>query len=458
MEEGLPDSSNSAYAEEGSSAHFLASEVLLSGRTVESYRHFGIVCWEKDGRDGQCFYGEPLPEGAVEKSTWKIDSEMVEHITAYVEYVRDQVKGGALLVEQRVSFGSLIGVPGAFGTSDTIILSANGEELIIIDLKYGYREVSAERNSQMCLYALGALHTELEDPDDLTGGYLDVSRVKTVKMAIFQPRLQSEPDCPEWSCDLETLYAFANAAKASIAECEQAAADSEMLDDKYSAQQWVNTYLHPSEKACMWCKAKAVCPAIAQECLSGVLMPLATDDGLFDLDAEPTNAVCVTETENLAEGVQQAIAKIPTLSFDVINSLFAAKGLFKSWSEAIEARMLTEMLNGAQSSDFKLVNGRGGHRKWADDIEVEAVMKAARLKVDDMYDKKLISPANAEKLLKKKPKVWKKVMPLITRSEGAPVIAQMSDKRPAINPNEEALLGLPDLGAEFDETDFNDLI
>jgi hypothetical protein len=168
----------------------------------------------------------------------------------------------------------------------------------------------------------------------------------------------------------------------------------------------------------------------------------------------PTHAVCVSETEDLAAGVQQAIAKIPTLSFDVINRLYAAKGLFKLWQKAVEDRMMAEMLNGAQSDDLKLVNGPGGHRRWVDEEEAESVFKSARIKVDDAYEKKLISPTNAEKLLKKpKPKVWKKLQPLITRSEGGLIIVPVSDKRPAIIPMEDALLGLPDLGAEF-----NDLI
>lgn len=158
MEQGIPDK-YSPFADEGSAAHFLASECLAKNRTPESYRNFGIICWEKPGeRDGQCWSGgDDLPEGAVQRSLWKVDRDMVNYVTQYVDYVKGQVKGGTLLVEQRVHFGNFIGVPGAFGTSDTVILSEDGTELIIVDLKYGFQEVSAERNSQMQLYALGVL-------------------------------------------------------------------------------------------------------------------------------------------------------------------------------------------------------------------------------------------------------------------------------------------------------------
>jgi hypothetical protein len=74
-----------------------------------------------------------------------------------------------------------------------------------------------------------------------------------------------------------------------------------------------------------------------------------------------------------------------------------------------------------------------------------------------MYAKKVISPAKAEDLLKKsKPKVWGKIRTLITRSEGGPAIVPVSDKRPAINPQEEGLSGLPFLSEEA--LDYNDLI
>ena len=52
-----------------------------------------------------------------------------------------------------------------------------------------------------------------------------------------------------------------------------------------------------------------------------------------------------------------------------------------------------------------------------------------------MYDLSLISPTTAEKLAGAGtigPRQWKKVIPLITRSEGSPSVAPESDKRPAL--------------------------
>jgi hypothetical protein len=157
MEADKPDKS-SPDADRGSAAHYLAALCLINGRNPSDYEYKGVVCWEKPGeRDGQVLFGDVLPEGAVGRSVWKIDQKMVDDVTGYVEDVRRRAKGGELLVEERVEFGTAIGLPGAFGTADAVILSADGTELIIEDYKNGFTEVVAERNPQLMLYALGVL-------------------------------------------------------------------------------------------------------------------------------------------------------------------------------------------------------------------------------------------------------------------------------------------------------------
>jgi hypothetical protein len=54
-----------------------------------------------------------------------------------------------------------------------------------------------------------------------------------------------------------------------------------------------------------------------------------------------------------------------------------------------------------------------------------------RLKADEMYDRKLITPAKAEKLLKDTPRRWNSIAQHITQGEGKPSVAPVTDKRPA---------------------------
>ena len=61
-------------------------------------------------------------------------------------------------------------------------------------------------------------------------------------------------------------------------------------------------------------------------------------------------------------------------------------------------------------------------------------MKSMRLKVDEMYDFKVISPTTAEKVLAAtSPRKWKKLQDHITQSQGKPSVAPASDKRAALN-------------------------
>lgn len=64
------------------------------------------------------------------------------------------------------------------------------------------------------------------------------------------------------------------------------------------------------------------------------------------------------------------------------------------------------------------------------------MLKKMRVKHDQMYDYKLISPTTAEKLAKADvigPRQWPQVEAMITQSPGKPSVAPESDKRPALN-------------------------
>ena len=108
------------------------------------------------------------------------DSEMSECTDSYVQYIAEETAKyhqPVVMVEQRLDFSSY--VPDGFGTGDCIIVA--DETLTVIDFKYGKNVlVSAENNSQMMLYALGAL--------ELFDILYDITEIK---MVIFQPRMQN---------------------------------------------------------------------------------------------------------------------------------------------------------------------------------------------------------------------------------------------------------------------------
>ena len=109
------------------------------------------------------------------------DEEMAECTDAYCEFVMEQVQEAKefcddtlFLLEQLLDFSRW--VDDSFGTADCIVV-ADGV-MTVIDFKYGLGVlVEAEGNSQMRMYALGALNL-----------FESLYDIKTVRMIIFQPR------------------------------------------------------------------------------------------------------------------------------------------------------------------------------------------------------------------------------------------------------------------------------
>ena len=149
----LPETT-STYAEEGTKAHALAE------KTLKGYLAGGPVEVQSD------------------------DEEMKEAVQRYVDVCIEKINAAkaaspdaVVHVEFRLDFSTY--VPDGFGTGDMVIVS--DKSLEICDLKYGKGvPVSAEGNTQMRLYALGAV-------DEF--GMLYAFDV--VHMTIIQPRLDS---------------------------------------------------------------------------------------------------------------------------------------------------------------------------------------------------------------------------------------------------------------------------
>jgi hypothetical protein len=118
----------------------------------------------------------------------------------------------------------------------------------------------------------------------------------------------------------------------------------------------------------------------------------------------------------------------------------AAVPLVEDWCKAVRARLEAELLAGKPIPGWKLVQGRNGARKWANEGEAEATLKRMKLKVEEMYDLKLITPPMAEKLAKAGtigPKQWPSLQGLIVQKPGPPSVAPETDKRPAWSPADD---------------------
>lgn len=341
------------------------------------------------------------PDAEIEADgmTFKVTKEMIEAVAFYVDLVREYAKGGELLVEQKVDYSIHLGVPDSFGTSDAVIL--HEERLTIVDLKYGMGvKVDADDNEQLMLYALGALYE-----------YEMLGDFREVVMVICQPRLQH---VSEFTLDVTSLKTFALRMKAAAlkAIAVHNASEAPALD-----------HFQPSDKGCRFCKAQATCPALAAD----------VQHETRDLFAS------IVPAEIPEDKLAQAMSKV---------------GMIESFCKAIRAEAERRLLAGQSVQGFKLVRGRRGARQWVSEDNAEALMKSFRLKQEDMYSFKLLSPTQMEKGLKdKNPKRWAKLEKLVEQPDGQLSVAPEDDKRPAVSVS-SAVDGFAALAAPVDESEF----
>lgn len=370
LEATCPDDS-SDFADEGTAAHELAAMALANDNDAVAYL----------GRVIQ-----------VNGKGWEVTDDMAGHVQKYLAYVRSI--GGELMVEQRLSIEAITKEPGAKGTSDAVILA--GEELVIVDLKYGRGvKVDADENEQLQIYALAAL-----------GEFEFLGDFKRVRMVIVQPRLDH---IGEWDCTVDALREFGQKVTRGAEHCFAA------LEYHGNYAELHAKYLTPGADQCRFCKAKAICPTLTEHVLSTV-----ADD-------------FVDTTQPVAPQLEHAAER--TFDNATLGNLLGAADLIEGWCKAIRAKAEAELLAGHPVPGYKLVEGRRGSRRWTNDAEVEQTMKSMRMKLEEMYDFSLISPTTAEKLHKAGtigPRQWPKLQGLITQSEGKPSVAPASDKRPAL--------------------------
>lgn len=390
LQQGKPRRS-SQYASEGTAAHQVLTWALQESRPAAAY--IGRVI-EADG------------------FTFTVDEDMAGHVQVCIDYVTDAAGDeGVIFADIRVNYSQYLDTPEleARGTADAII--ARGNELIVIDFKYGMGvEVSAERNPQMSLYALGALQA-----------YQDlVADFERVRMVISQPRIKKAAS--EFDISVEELETWGRStARSAVNTCRNAmAVDRTQVTSEVS---WDQVYLRPGEKQCKFCSAKAECPALRAEVHayalgSGHATP-ATPDEFAECDPVPVHEAIGTVDDG-PQWLAVCLSKVD---------------LIEDWCKAIRAETERRLLAGESVPGYKLVPGKKGARQWVDAKVAEETLKSMRVKLEDMYDLKLISPTTADKLAKAGtigPRQWPRVQALFVQSQGKPHVAPADDPRPAL--------------------------
>lgn len=329
------------YAEEGTAAHALAEHKVKKCLRKRSKRPVS---------DYQCDEMEECTDGYA------------SYVMEQVELAKQDCKDPVVLIEQRLDYSAY--VPEGFGTGDLLIVA--DKTLTVIDLKYGKGvAVEAEWNPQMMLYGLGAL--ELFDC---------IYDIETVRMTIYQPRLES---VSTWEISVPDLIGWVET------ELKPKAQLAIRGEGEFHCGSW-----------CRFCKAKNTCRARAEEYLR-----------LAQMEFKPP---ALLSDEEIAEVLKVAdeLAK---------------------WSADVYAFATDEAItHGKKWAGFKLVEGRSS-RKYTDEEEVAEVAKAAGY--TDIYKKSLVGITEMEKLMGKK-KFAEVLGKLVYKPQGKITLVTESDKRQEI--------------------------
>lgn len=317
------------------------------------------------------FIGEKLEH----TGDWVVTSEMANYIEGVIGRFELLVHGGSMWAEQTVDLGGHV-LDGAYGTCDLSGVTASGKKLVIKDLKYGVGvQVFAIDSEQLQLYALGVY-------DNISPFY----DIEEIELIIDQPRIGHYD---RWTLSVPQLLEFS--------EQSRIAAQLAMTDD---------AEFIPGVKQCQFCKARGGCEAHAR--------------WVEDLIGEE-----FLDTGELSDPKDVS----GRLSNEQLSNVLDVLAVLRKFPDALNAEATRRAIKGESIPGRKLVNAFG-HRKWADVPAAEKALKQ-RLKIDQAYSRKLISPAQAEKVLSGRQ--FKAVEKLIVKPSLGPTLVPLHDKRTAIS-------------------------
>ena len=254
-------------------------------------------------------------ENPIENLSW-YDEEMENCAAGYAAYVMELLEDAkqtctdpVVLIEQRVDFSRW--VKDGFGTADCILI-ADGV-LNIVDYKHGKGvRVSAEKNPQMMLYALGSL--------EIFDGIYDL---ESVRMTIFQPRLSN--------------ISVSEMSKTALLEW----ADTELTQKAQLAYEGKGEF-HSGEW-CRFCKAKVECRERAEANL---------------------------------ELAKYEFAKPPLLEDEEIADILGKVDALTAWADDVKEYALQQAVGGKKWTGWKLVEGRSNRRYTNEDRVAATVENA----------------------------------------------------------------------------------
>lgn len=325
------------------------------------------------------------------------DADMVETVRVAVKHFMSlyRKEDHDLLIEERISLAHIH--PDMFGTADVGLVEHFGT-LYVGDYKHGagyavdavrFKQVGSiqirDLNTQLVYYALGLAHK------------YDYN-FKDAIIEIVQPRAhhQDQTIIRNAHVTMKELMGWNDLFKRGVDRVYA-------KDPKFMSGPW-----------CRWCPAKVTCTTLAKS---------AFEDAVVEFDDVQEGKIMLPEPKQMTP--------------KQISKVLQSAELLQFWIDGVKDYAFYKLQNGGSVPGFKLVRGRGS-RYWKDEAKAADFLEAVL--GDEAFKSKLLSPAQAEKLVKNSKHLTK----LVGFSKGSPCIAKASDKREELNTAES-------IAAEFEE-------
>lgn len=299
-----------------------------------------------------------------QKVTEILEPDDQDAIDVYVNYVNSLREGRGpadvwVKIEHRFDLSKYY--PDLYGTADAVIYNYALQKLVVVDFKFGAGiPVEVENNGQLMYYGLGAM-SELGLP------------CRSVELVIVQPRCHHK-DGPvrHWTTSAARLLEFLG---------------DLIVDAKRTADP--NAPL----KVGNWCR---FCPAAAMKC------PLVREKSLAQ-----AKEVFSVDTPYSTERLSEALHMLPVM---------------EAWIKRVREFAYAEAQHGRCPPGWKVVAKRAT-RSWKEGWSGERIAEEVGLKPPEVYDTRIKSPAQIEKLI---PKSLHAAMELIVdyRSSGSALVPE----------------------------------
>lgn len=350
--EGIPET-ESQQAAEGTVAHALADVAFEAFQAGATEKPSAFHAAEEAG--WRQLLDRYIADFGISEDPEAVIDEMCDNVQIYLDYCFGLITtwgtDAVWTPEEQIEMDRLD--PECGGTTDFRIYSPSLRKVAIVDFKYGKgKKVSVSENPQAMTYALGTLMKMHNQPID------------EVLVAVVQPRIYKEPQV--WLTDRVEILAFGTTVREAIAKAKDPSTPLVAGDH------------------CAFCPRRPTCATYRKHALGDILELYGTvkdhEDGIPD--------VTMAAVEKLTP---RQLARIRRLA-----------DTLRDWIKAVDEYAYKEAIAGRIPPGLKLVEKRA-YRFYTDpDMAKRALLEVFKLSEDDVAPRKMVTVAQAEKLVGKK--------------------------------------------------------